>query len=578
MVHVEVLICLDILGPGGFADPNITHPVLSLAGGAIADFLPHLASLAHLFVGPHRRAHAVWTKRRASVLPYDEFRAVVDAERGTAALGFSASTQPDGFWLRVYGERMQASANLFETRLTFTRVRPGPKPLVPLRNGLEEGKEDPPRGDRHPAAEVQARPGRVRGPVGAARPRLPRARRRRRRAGPAGGRARGEPARRGAEAAARGGAAVKALVTGAGGFLGRHVVAALLARGHEVRALVRPAADVSGLGWPSSVELVRADLRAARELEAAFDGVEVLRPPRRGRDRGRGRAVRRGGRRDRAAPRRDGAHHLPPRSSSRAASRSTTGARSTGTLDEDSPLEAGDALYERDGYTIAKAWQERVTRRLAGQHGWDLTVLRPGFIWGRDHAYLAALGQKIGKLHVVIGPFSRIPLTHVENCADLFAVASADPRARGRTFNVVDGEGPRIWTFLGEYLRGTGERGFRVPVPYWLAYGVVRLAYDHLFDKNPKLPHVLVPCRFEGRLKPLRFSNRRAREVLGWTPPLDHAACVARTYAPAEVTQLFSTPDAFRRTSPHTPQRRTLLAPDRRGSGVRRLTLQGPGA
>ncbi len=141
VVHVEVLICLDILGPGGFADPNITHPVLSLAGGAIADFLPHLASLAHLFVGPHRRAHAVWTKRRASVLPYDEFRAVVDAERGTAALGFSASTQPDGFWLRVYGERMQASANLFETRLTFTRVRPGPKPLVPLRNGLEEGKE-----------------------------------------------------------------------------------------------------------------------------------------------------------------------------------------------------------------------------------------------------------------------------------------------------------------------------------------------------------------------------------------------------------------------------------------------------
>lgn len=140
VVHVDVLIALDILGPGGFADPNTTHPALSLAGGAIADFLPHLASLAHAFVGPHRSAQAVWTKRRPTVLPYDEFHAVVEAERGTATLGFSATTQPDGFWVHVYGEKQQATINLFETRCTFIKVRPGPKPFMPLRNGLEEGK------------------------------------------------------------------------------------------------------------------------------------------------------------------------------------------------------------------------------------------------------------------------------------------------------------------------------------------------------------------------------------------------------------------------------------------------------
>jgi predicted dehydrogenase len=140
VIHVEVLICLDILGPDGFADPNSRHPCLSLAGGAIADFLPHLASLACLFVGSHRSATSAWRKRRPSVLPYDEFRALVDAERGTASLGFSASSQPDGFWLRVYGERMHATTNLFETRLTFDRLRPGPKPLRPLLNGLDEGR------------------------------------------------------------------------------------------------------------------------------------------------------------------------------------------------------------------------------------------------------------------------------------------------------------------------------------------------------------------------------------------------------------------------------------------------------
>ena len=140
VTHVEVLICLDILGPDGFADPNSPHPALTLAGGAIADFLPHLASLAYFFVGAHRTAQTVWGKRKTSVLPFDEFHAVVEAERGTAVLGFSANSQPDAFWLRVYGERTHASANLFETRLTFDGPRDVPKPLRPFFSGLAEGK------------------------------------------------------------------------------------------------------------------------------------------------------------------------------------------------------------------------------------------------------------------------------------------------------------------------------------------------------------------------------------------------------------------------------------------------------
>lgn len=142
VTHVEVLICLDVLGAGSpFNDPNAPHPCLTMAGGAIADFLTHLASLAYLFVGPHRAVHTVWSKRRESMLPYDEFRALVDAERGTAALGFSALTQPDAFWLRVYGEQMQAVANLFETRLTVERVRRGPKPLRPVLDQLQEARD-----------------------------------------------------------------------------------------------------------------------------------------------------------------------------------------------------------------------------------------------------------------------------------------------------------------------------------------------------------------------------------------------------------------------------------------------------
>jgi UDP-glucose 4-epimerase len=125
-------------------------------------------------------------------------------------------------------------------------------------------------------------------------------------------------------------------------------------------------------------------------------------------------------------------------------------------------------------------------------------------------------------------------MTHVENCADLFAVAATDPRARGETFNVVDGEGERIWSFLGDVLTGTGERIVRVPVPYTLALIGVRVAFATVFRRNLKLPSILVPCRFESRLKPLRYTHRRACRVLGWRPPFDHRECLARTFGPKE--------------------------------------------
>ena len=143
VTHVEVFICLDILVPGNpFVDPNVPHPALSMAGGAIADFLTHLASLAHAFVGPHRSVRSVWTKRgKNHPLPSDEFRALADCERGTAFLAFSAHTQPDVFWLRVYGTKMRAAANLFEPLLTIDRLHGGPRPLIPLRNGRQAAKE-----------------------------------------------------------------------------------------------------------------------------------------------------------------------------------------------------------------------------------------------------------------------------------------------------------------------------------------------------------------------------------------------------------------------------------------------------
>lgn len=322
---------------------------------------------------------------------------------------------------------------------------------------------------------------------------------------------------------------MKALVTGANGFLGRHVVAALLARGIHVRAMIRPAARVEELRWPSTVEVFRADLRSTRELAAAFDGIDVLIHLA---------AVVSGGEDAQFAGTVAGTERLLDAMAAGACRHIVLcssfsvydyGAAG-GSLDEASPLHTSPDVYGRDGYTVSKWWQERVTRRAAERHGWHLTVLRPGFIWGRDHGYLAALGQQLGRHHLVIGPLTRIPMTHVENCADVFALAAVDPRARDQTFNVVDGPGARIWSYLADHQRGIGRPGWRVPVPYRMAMSVVRLAFATVFRSATKVPSILVPNRLEARLKPLRFENGKLREALGWTPPLDYAQCLQRTY------------------------------------------------
>ena len=152
---------------------------------------------------------------------------------------------------------------------------------------------------------------------------------------------------------------------------------------------------------------------------------------------------------------------------------------------------------------------------------------------------LAGLGQKLGRWHLVFGPSTRLPLTYVENCADCFAEAVENRRAAGETFNVVDGHEISIWHYLGEYLRRTGAREYRIPVPYGLALTLVRLVdwiNRQLCQGKVKLPGLLIPCRFQARFKPVRFSTRKLQEVLGWHPPLVFARCLERAYGGPDPT------------------------------------------
>src|SRR5204863_5219507 len=67
--------------------------------------------------------------------------------------------------------------------------------------------------------------------------------------------------------------AMNCFVTGASGFIGANLVHELLARGHRVRALLRPGSDTRGLAG-ADFERVEGDVGQADKLHAGMKGCD----------------------------------------------------------------------------------------------------------------------------------------------------------------------------------------------------------------------------------------------------------------------------------------------------------------
>lgn len=68
----------------------------------------------------------------------------------------------------------------------------------------------------------------------------------------------------------------RSLVTGATGYIGGHLAALLVERGHTVRAMARTPDKLRDAPWHDKVEVVKGDLTDPDSLVAAFDGVDVI--------------------------------------------------------------------------------------------------------------------------------------------------------------------------------------------------------------------------------------------------------------------------------------------------------------
>jgi nucleoside-diphosphate-sugar epimerase len=320
-------------------------------------------------------------------------------------------------------------------------------------------------------------------------------------------------------------------VSGAGGFLGNHVVTCALERGHTVRAQVRPANDGSKLPWASGagVRLERLDLRHRRGLADALRGCDAVLHLA---------ATKSGDLYDQLGGTVLGTENLLAAMEQSRVQRIIAVSSFAvydyrripvlSVLDELSPLEAHPE--DRDEYTQTKLLQERMIQTYAQERGWPWTILRPGVVYGRNNLWTSRLGVQLSStLWVRTGAFARVPLTYVENCAEAIVMAAESPNAVGKVFNVVDDEAPtqRAYARMLQELQ-PGARIVPVPGIRWVARAaaiVNRLA----FDGRAKLPGMIVPAKIDAMVKPLRFSNQRLRENVGWAPRYPLADALRRS-------------------------------------------------
>lgn len=304
----------------------------------------------------------------------------------------------------------------------------------------------------------------------------------------------------------------RVLVTGAGGFLGREVVAAALAEGSTVRAQVRRAA-----GSPDGVEEVVADLRAD-DLKPLVDGVDAV---------------------VHLAAAKGGDFHTQYASTVRGTDRLLDAVLAAGVprfvlcssfavYDYERPA-VGSVVDEtttldveglgRDAYAQTKVMQEQLVRERLAASSTSLVVLRPGVVHGDEPTWTYRVGEAFGRLWLALGSTAQVPLVHVADCARAMVLAATSPAMAGRTFDVLAADPPTQREYR-RFLAGRAPaRPLVVPVPWRLArvVAVLASAAAERSARPWRLPGFLVLSSLSVRAKPLRYDGSALRAV-GWTP------------------------------------------------------------
>jgi nucleoside-diphosphate-sugar epimerase len=322
---------------------------------------------------------------------------------------------------------------------------------------------------------------------------------------------------------------LNALVTGAGGFLGRYLVERLVARGDCVRALCRkPDRSFESLG----VETVLADVRNREAVIEACRGMEIVFHT-------AGIAGLGGPWRNYHETNTLGTYHVVEGCRRHGVGRLVLTSSPSVTFD------GSDQCGVDESAPYAKRWLAHYPRSkaLAEQHvlasngvdGLLTCSLRPHLIWGpRDRQLIPRLLRltRAGQLRRVGDGTNRIDGIYVENAVDAHLLAADALRpgspASGRAYFISQGEPVNCWEWINQILAlaklSPITRSISFPAAWrWgtlleLGYRLLRISGD------PPMTRFLAAQLARNHY----FDTRRAREDFGFHPRISLAEGMRR--------------------------------------------------
>ena len=320
---------------------------------------------------------------------------------------------------------------------------------------------------------------------------------------------------------------MKVLVTGATGFTGGHLAAALASRGDEVRALVRPRSRTkfaSSVLPSKGVTAVEGDLADAAAVRRAAEGVDVVYHI--------AATYREAGQPDAAyrevnvqgtanvleAARAGGARRMVHCSTG-----GVHGHIAQPPANEDAPFNPGDVYQE------TKLEAERAARAFADRTGFDVVVARPIGIYGPgDTRFLRMFrGLARGRFPMIGSGKAFYHLTFIDDLVEGFRLCGTVAAAKGRTYLLA---GPRYTTL--EQLVAMVARELSVeppkihwPVwPFWTAGLLCEMVCVPLRIEPP-----IFRRRVDFYTKSRAFDTTRAKTELGFAPKVDLEEGIKRT-------------------------------------------------
>jgi nucleoside-diphosphate-sugar epimerase len=316
-----------------------------------------------------------------------------------------------------------------------------------------------------------------------------------------------------------------ALVTGATGLVGSHIVDRLLADGWSVRALVRNP-EVARSALPERVELLRGDVLDEASFANAATGVNTIfhaaatifssggwEAYRETNIDGTTNAI--------AAAERSRARLLQVSSVAVYGSQARyEAARRGARTDEETPL---PPLSERAFYARSKRESEELVMKAHRQGRVWASAVRPCVIYGtRDRQFVPRVARLIGRFPIPLmnGGRSIMTIVHAGNVAQGAVLAATSDVAGGRAYNLANDFDVSVRQFFELGAEGLGRRTLFVPMPVGVARGAL--------DVATRLGRLVLGSRFSLVSKSSidflsadnPFSSDRARRELGWSPSI----------------------------------------------------------